>query len=88
MKVFLVKIPLLWIRLKGVDFVVQEGRVNVLLGEHGAGKSTLMKILSGVFRQDTGKIFINGQECSFHGPIDSEKAGVGIVYQELTVLPI
>lgn len=75
--------------LKNVSFTVMEGEVHCLVGENGAGKSTLMKILSGVYPHGNyeGQIFLNGQEQKFSGVRDSEKAGIGIIYQELALVP-
>jgi len=75
--------------LKNVSFTVMEGEVHCLVGENGAGKSTLMKVLSGVYPYGNyeGQIFLNGQEQKFSGVRDSEKAGIGIIYQELALVP-
>lgn len=75
--------------LKNVSFTVMEGKVHCLVGENGAGKSTLMKVLSGVYPYGNyeGQIFLNGQEQKFSGVRDSEKAGIGIIYQELALVP-
>jgi len=73
--------------LDHVDFDLYEGEVHILLGENGAGKSTLMKILSGSIPRDSGRIFIQGDEI---GPLDPERAqelGIGMVYQELSLVP-
>ncbi len=72
--------------LNGVDFSVMKGEVHVLLGENGAGKSTLMKILSGVHQPDCGSIFWHDQEVNIKRPSDSLDLGIGMVYQELTLL--
>jgi ribose transport system ATP-binding protein len=57
------------------------------MGENGAGKSTLMKILSGAYRPDSGQILIEGKGVRFRNPHDARAAGIGIIYQELTVTP-
>ncbi|MBB6217484.1 D-xylose transport system ATP-binding protein [Anaerosolibacter carboniphilus] len=74
--------------LDHVNFKVRKGEVHALVGENGAGKSTLMKVLSGVYPYGTydGKIIINGKEQRFSNIKDSEKSGVGIIYQELTLV--
>lgn len=70
-----------------VNFVCKKGEVHGLVGENGAGKSTLMKILGGIHRQDKGKIIINNKEKIFQNYAEAREAGVGIVYQELSLLP-
>lgn len=69
------------------DFICKKGEVHGLVGENGAGKSTLMKILGGIHRQDKGKIFINNKEKQFKNYAEARESGVGIVYQELSLLP-
>lgn len=75
--------------LDKVSFGVKKGHIHGLVGENGAGKSTLMKILSGVYPKGeyTGEIRINGEHVEFKGVSDSEKAGIGIIYQELMMVP-
>lgn len=74
--------------LDNVNLKVKKGEIHALVGENGAGKSTLMKVLSGVYPFGTysGRIMINGQEKRFSNTKDSEIAGVGIIYQELTLV--
>src|ERR1700745_288360 len=73
--------------LKNVDLRIWPGEVHALMGENGAGKSTLMKILSGAYRPDSGRILIDGKPVQFRTPYDARAAGIGIIYQELTVAP-
>jgi len=73
--------------LDNVSFEISKGEVHALVGENGAGKSTLMKILAGNVKKDSGSIFIKGEEVSFRNPMDAVKAGVSIVYQELSLFP-
>ncbi|SFA91601.1 erythritol ABC transporter ATP-binding protein [Poseidonocella pacifica] len=73
--------------LKSVDFDVRMGAVNVLVGENGAGKSTLMKVIAGVEGLTEGRIEMEGQAVSFSTKIDAERAGIGIVFQELNLFP-
>lgn len=70
-----------------VDFVCKKGEIHGLVGENGAGKSTLMKILVGVHQPDRGQILISNKERTFRNYSEARKAGVGIVYQELSLLP-
>lgn len=73
--------------LKGVNLTLYPGEIHALVGENGAGKSTLMKILVGVQKPDGGEILLNGQPISFATPREARAAGIGIIYQELTVVP-
>jgi len=73
--------------LDHVDFELREGEVHVLLGENGAGKSTLMKILSGSLESDAGQIFIEGRQVSHLNPESAKELGIGMVYQELSLVP-
>ncbi|MBV8274338.1 MAG: sugar ABC transporter ATP-binding protein, partial [Verrucomicrobia bacterium] len=73
--------------LKNVDLRVWPGEVHALMGENGAGKSTLMKILAGAYRADSGEIFLDGKSVHFRTPHEARMAGIGIIYQELTVAP-
>lgn len=72
--------------LKDVDFNLLPGEVHVLLGENGAGKSTLMKILCGVYEPTQGTIIVNGQSFSKLNPKEAASNGIGIIYQELSVI--
>ena len=73
--------------LGGVGLRVRAGRLVALLGENGAGKSTLMNILSGVFPPDAGTITLDGRPVRFTHPQEARAAGIGIVFQELSLIP-
>ena len=73
--------------LNGVHFGVKPGEVHVLLGENGAGKSTLMKILSGVYSLDSGEILVKDKPVVIKNPAHSLDLGIGMVYQELSLVP-
>jgi ABC-type sugar transport system ATPase subunit len=75
------------VALRGVDFDVKAGACHALMGENGAGKSTLGKILAGIHRADEGWIEIRGVAQHFKSPLDAQRAGVGIVHQELSFCP-
>src|SRR6201997_5699384 len=73
--------------LKSVNLSVWPGEVHAFMGENGAGKSTLMKILAGAYRPDSGEILLDGNQVQFRTPHEARLAGIGIIYQELTVAP-
>ncbi len=73
--------------LDHVDFDLHEGEVHVVLGENGAGKSTLMKIFSGSLPRDSGRILIRGEEVEIRNPQHARDLGIGMVYQELSLIP-
>jgi ribose transport system ATP-binding protein len=73
--------------LKNVDFCADFGEVHALLGENGAGKSTFLKLLSGVLQPDTGGFSLDSQNISFRNPMEAIKMGIGTVYQELSLIP-
>ncbi|SOD83600.1 ribose transport system ATP-binding protein [Streptomyces sp. 1222.2] len=73
--------------LDGVDLQVRPGEVHAVVGENGAGKSTLMKVVSGVHQPDEGTVEFAGAPRTFRSPREAQQAGIGIVHQELTLLP-
>ncbi len=73
--------------LDSVSFDLRKGEVHALVGENGAGKSTLMKILSGVYQADEGLIRYKGKVVTFHDVNQAREAGIGIIYQELNLIP-
>lgn len=75
------------IALDGVDLSVKEGEICGLIGQNGAGKSTLMSILSGALEPDAGEMWIDGRPFAPHSPIDARRAGVAMIYQELSLAP-
>ena len=72
--------------LEDVSFDVARGEIRGLIGENGAGKSTLMKILSGVHVDYEGDLFVNGDKVKFSSSSDSLQHGIGMIYQELSVI--
>ncbi|MFF7710867.1 ATP-binding cassette domain-containing protein [Pseudomonas sp. NPDC007930] len=73
--------------LKAISLSVEPGEIHALLGENGAGKSTLMKILAGVERPDEGRIVFAGEERRFASYHDAIAVGIGIVFQEFSLIP-
>jgi ABC-type sugar transport system ATPase subunit len=73
--------------LDGVDLEVHGGTIHGLLGENGAGKSTLLKILAGDHAPSSGTIELDGRSAEIAGPARANELGIGLVYQELSLLP-
>ena len=73
--------------LSDVTLSVEQGTVTVLAGENGAGKSTIMKIVAGLIRADSGTVRINSQPLTHFDPVAARKLGVAIIPQELAPLP-
>lgn len=75
--------------LTGVSLTLRENEILGLVGENGAGKSTLMKVLSGSWPANsyTGEIYVDGKKQNFMTPVDSEKAGIEMIYQEISMHP-
>ena len=69
-----------------VDFDLRWGEVHALLGENGAGKTSLCSVLAGLYRPDDGEITVDGETVSFGSPRDALAAGVGMVYQEFRLV--
>ncbi|RYF71082.1 MAG: sugar ABC transporter ATP-binding protein [Comamonadaceae bacterium] len=75
------------VALDGVDFELRAGEILAVIGDNGAGKSSLIKALSGATVPDEGEILLDGQRIHFKSPIDARKAGIETVYQDLAVAP-
>lgn len=73
--------------LSDVSLTLNAGEVLVLVGENGAGKSTLMKILAGALQADEGEIFIDGTRVRIDTPQEAQRLGIGMIYQEFTLVP-
>jgi inositol transport system ATP-binding protein len=73
--------------LDDVSFQLKKGTTHVLCGENGAGKSTLMKIINGIYRQDSGDVFIDGKKVEIHNPLHARRLGIAMIYQELSFVP-
>ena len=70
-----------------VSLKVEKGQVVALLGENGAGKSTIMKILYGLYGMDEGKIFINGEQVHIKSPADAMSKGIAMIQQHFSLVP-
>lgn len=73
--------------LNHCHFDINRGEVHALVGENGAGKSTLMKILAGIYQKDSGEVFYDGRPVDFSTPKEAQDAGIGIIHQELNLMP-
>jgi simple sugar transport system ATP-binding protein len=73
--------------LRRVDFEVAQGEIVGLVGDNAAGKSTLMKVLTGVYTPDAGEVLIDGRPVRFVSPMDARAAGIEMVYQDFALVP-
>ena len=73
--------------LKHAHFSLRAGEVHALMGENGAGKSTLAKIIAGSVTPNSGRILINGQPVTIATPLDAQRLGISMIYQELDLFP-
>ncbi|MDQ3622205.1 MAG: sugar ABC transporter ATP-binding protein [Verrucomicrobiota bacterium] len=73
------------VALDGVDLAVRAGEVLALVGENGAGKSTMMKVLSGAHPPDEGRMWLEGEPYRPEHPLEARRAGVSMIYQELSL---
>ena len=73
--------------LDDVSFELYEGEVHMLLGENGAGKSSLMKVLCGAYAADAGEFFHQGRRVEIRGAGDAQALGIAVIFQEFTLAP-
>lgn len=69
--------------LRGVNLGIRRGEIHALMGENGAGKSTIIKIISGAYTKDKGTIMIDGTEVEFADPKEAMDAGIRVIHQEI-----
>lgn len=69
------------------DFDLLPGEILAVIGDNGAGKSSLIKVISGAVGQDAGKVMLEGKEVRFSSPIHAREAGIETVYQTLAMSP-
>ena len=73
--------------LDNVSFTLKKGEIHALMGENGAGKSTFIKVLTGVHRPDGGEIILDGKKIEMHDPLVAAKHGIAAIYQHLALYP-
>jgi len=73
--------------LDKVHFQLRPGEIHALMGENGAGKSTFIKVITGVHKADEGEMFLDGKKVEFRGPRDAQAAGIAAIYQHVTAYP-
>lgn len=73
--------------LDGVNFQLRAGEIHALMGENGAGKSTFIKVITGVHHAEEGEMFVDGQRVDFKSPLDAQKLGIAAIYQHVTSYP-
>ena len=72
----------------GINLQVRPGEILALLGENGSGKTTLMNMLSGIYKPDSGSIFVDGREVSIDSPEDAKRLGIGMVHQHFKLVDV
>lgn len=73
--------------LKGVDLTIKKGETHCLAGENGCGKSTIIKVISGFYKPDGGKIQVDGKDYPTMTPTEAIKAGIQVIYQDFSIFP-
>lgn len=73
--------------LQNVDLVIESNRIHCLVGENGCGKSTMIKIIAGVYQRDAGTVVIKGKEYERLHPIDAIREGIQVIYQDFSLFP-
>ncbi|MCB0050325.1 MAG: sugar ABC transporter ATP-binding protein, partial [Caldilinea sp.] len=73
--------------LQDVTLTIERGKIHCLVGENGCGKSTLIKIMAGVYQRDSGSVVINGKEFERLHPIDAIREGIQVIYQDFSLFP-
>src|SRR4029078_10335861 len=75
------------VAVNDVSFAIARGEIHAVVGENGAGKSTIMKMLAGVHRPDSGTLVLRGEATAIADPLHARRLGVSIVFQELNLFP-
>jgi ribose transport system ATP-binding protein len=73
--------------LRAAELMVERGEVHALIGQNGAGKSTMIKILTGYYRKDAGEVLFDGNPVEFSSPQEAQRAKISTIYQEINLVP-
>ena len=73
---------------KNINLTLKKGEILALLGENGSGKTTLMNMLSGIYKPDTGSIYVDGKKVNINSPEDSVRYGIGMVHQHFKLVNV
>src|SRR3954454_2506853 len=73
--------------LRAADLGVETGEVHALIGQNGAGKSTMIKILTGYYKKDAGEILFDNRPVEFSSPQEAQRSGISTIYQEINLVP-
>ena len=73
--------------LDKVNFQLKAGEIHALMGENGAGKSTFIKVITGVHHAEEGEMYVDGNHVDFKSPLDAQKLGIAAIYQHVTSYP-
>ena len=73
---------------KDVSFSIEKGKIYSLLGENGSGKTSLMNVLVGIYKQDSGKVFINDEEVNINSPHDAYNYKIGMIHQHFKLVNV
>ena len=71
-----------------ITFSIEKGQVISILGENGSGKTTLLNVLAGIYEQDEGKVYIDGEEVNIKSPKDAYKLKIGMVHQHFKLVDV
>ena len=74
--------------LKGIELMVEKGKITCLIGSNGAGKSTLMNVIYGIYKPDRGEVFLSGKPVRIHSPKDALRHGIGMVHQHFMLVDV
>src|SRR5208282_1543410 len=71
-----------------IDLDLFPSEIHVIMGENGAGKTTLMNVLYGMYRPDSGEIYVDGKQAKIRSPVDAQALGIGMVFQHFSLIEV